>query len=501
MEHKFSENYNESAFPVSDKGSLVIPIPKGELDLFERPWKIGKIWSNPSEFWNAAGPKAELHPVSAEEGFLKPPTLAVVQTKYFPPQATLIALPENSPEEDNFMVLPGTKAITERQPDKEVVTEDSCIMDTKMDTGVKPKGPLLVAGEGRNSNHRRKRAAGKNRKLYLLCWMVFMCVPVSEGFPGAQPAADQKLKCFTCMDKDRCLKLMTISSTYDTPVYKRDLNQTFPGCSEISPPTPKSCAVCRDQLKITIICSDDVGGLELEDSDGGQILNISSVCAQPAADQKLKCFTCMDKDRCLKLMTIYGTYDTPVYKRDLNQTFPGCSEISPPTPKSCAVCRDQLMITIICSDDVGGLELEDSDGVQILNISSVCAQPAADQKLKCFTCMDKDRCLKLMTISSTYDTPVYKRDLNQTFPGCSEISPPTPKSCAVCRDQLKITIICSDDVGGLELEDSDGGQILNISSVCVQQQTRGYVGLILSAVVFLIVVTALVIRCWQKKQD
>lgn len=122
-----------------------MPIPKGELDIFECPEKAEKIWSHPSVFGYAAGPKAESHPVSAEKVFLQPSTLDVVKKNHCPPQAP----PENDPEDDKVNILPGTTAITEEQPGVEV-GEDSCFMDTKMDTG----GPPLVPGEGSNSNRK-----------------------------------------------------------------------------------------------------------------------------------------------------------------------------------------------------------------------------------------------------------------------------------------------------------------------------------------------------------
>lgn len=77
----------------------------------------------------------------------------------------------------------------------------------------------------------------------------------------------------------------------------------------------------------------------------------------------------MDMDSCPKLMKIFDTNDTRLYERSPNQIFPGCSGISPPGPKNCTVCRGQSNITIICSEDVEGLEVEASDGKQILKIS------------------------------------------------------------------------------------------------------------------------------------
>ncbi|XP_031169702.1 uncharacterized protein LOC116060324 isoform X2 [Sander lucioperca] len=261
MKHKFSDHYNERALPVADEGIFGKPTPNEEVGLDIVTAMKAKIWSHP----NNAGPKAEGHPVSAEGGFSKPSTL-----NNFPPDT----LSKNSPQEET--VLPGRTAITEGQQDTEVAGEESCKMDTGKNP--KPKGPPLVPGKGRN--HCRKSAAGKYWKMYLLCWWS-LHVPVSNGFSGAQLAADHKVKCFTCMDKDRCLKLMTIyDSDHDIILYKRHLNQMFSGCSVISPTGPKSCDVCIHQFKIIILCPEDVGKLDVEASNGEQIINISSVCDQ-----------------------------------------------------------------------------------------------------------------------------------------------------------------------------------------------------------------------------
>ncbi|XP_078107934.1 uncharacterized protein LOC144518927 [Sander vitreus] len=234
MKHKFSDHYNERALPVADEDIFGKPTPNEEVGLDIVTAKA-KIWSHP----NNAGPKAEGHPVSAEGGFSKPSS-------------------KNSPQEGT--VLPGTTAITEGQQDTEVAGEESCKMDN-------PKGPPLVPGKGRN--HHRKRSAGKYWKMYLLCWWS-LHVPVSNGF---------SVKCFTCMDKDRCLKLMTIyDSDHDIILYQGDLNQMFSGCSVISLTGPKSCDVCIHQFRIIILCPEDVGKLDVEASNGQQIINISSVC-------------------------------------------------------------------------------------------------------------------------------------------------------------------------------------------------------------------------------
>lgn len=85
-----------------------------------------------------------------------------------------------------------------------------------------------------------------------------------------------------------------------------------------------------------------------------------------------KCFTCVDKDRCPKLMTIYSNDDHCLYKGAVNQKFPECCGISPPTPNSCVVCRDRNNITIVCSEEVRRVEVEDSNGEHILNVSPGC---------------------------------------------------------------------------------------------------------------------------------
>ncbi|XP_076594306.1 uncharacterized protein LOC143325236 [Chaetodon auriga] len=269
MQHKFSDEYSERTLPVVDKGSFVIPIPKEEQDIFESPKMSEKIWSQPSS-GRAAGPKVESLTVCAWEQFSTPSTVAVGQNNNFLSQ-TASTLSENNPEEDADRVLPRAAASAEEKPDVGVAEEDSCI---KMDPGGNPekqRGSPVDPGEVRNRTHHRKRAAGKNRKLYLLCLMVFI-VPVSEAMAG--------VKCFTCKDKGRCPKLITIYDTDDHCLYKGAVNQTFPRCCEIPPPTPMTCTVCHDHSNINIICSEDVRKVEVEDSDGKHITNISPVCAQ-----------------------------------------------------------------------------------------------------------------------------------------------------------------------------------------------------------------------------
>ncbi|XP_067456918.1 uncharacterized protein [Thunnus thynnus] len=268
MRHKFSD---KNALPVGGKGSSVIPIPTSELqDIYESTEMVGKIRPHPSEF----GPlevlsrmgltEPESYPAAAEEGFLKLSTPA--QMNDFTPQATLS---ESSQEEEAVSALPGTTAITEAEA--VVGVDESYTMCNEVDTEgnpAKPKGPPLVPGQGRNRNYRRKRAAAKKWKCYLLCLMTFMNIPFCKGKAA--------LKCFSCMDKDRCPKLVNIFESDDTRLYHRN-KQPFPGCSGISAPSSKMCDVCSVESNITIICSGDVGKLEVEDSDGAQIKNTPAV--------------------------------------------------------------------------------------------------------------------------------------------------------------------------------------------------------------------------------
>ncbi|XP_033181479.1 uncharacterized protein LOC113136250 [Mastacembelus armatus] len=93
--------------------------------------------------------------------------------------------------------------------------------------------------------------------------------------------------------------------------------------------------------------------------------------AKPAGDQKLQCHTCMDKNRCPDLMSIYASDDTLVYNRSLDQPLPGCCASFSSTAKRCAVCNVQSNITIICPEAIRKFDVE-ANGVTILNISPGC---------------------------------------------------------------------------------------------------------------------------------
>ncbi|KAE8289252.1 Persulfide dioxygenase ETHE1, mitochondrial [Larimichthys crocea] len=262
----------------ADKGSFVIPIPKGELDDYEHPKKPAKISLPPMIFEEpAAAPKEESHPVTHEKGFFKPSTVAVAQKNNFPPHGAKISRPDNNPEEEVVKLSEAkTTTVSKEEPVKEVVG-DGCIIDINMDTrGTrdKTKGPPLVTGKRMSSEHRKKRAAGKNRKMYLLCLVLFMCAPVSEGSPaGARLAADQNFKCFVCMDKDRCPNLTHVFVD-ESLAYDRKANSTIQSCCGFTP-TNNMTDVCRNQSDIIIICPEGARKVEAEDI---KQLTISAAC-------------------------------------------------------------------------------------------------------------------------------------------------------------------------------------------------------------------------------
>nr|XP_046255310.1 uncharacterized protein LOC124064690 isoform X2 [Scatophagus argus] len=257
MEHKFSDNYTERGLIPADKSSFVTPIPKKELDNTELPEQ--KMWSHPSGFEHA-----DSHSLKAGE--------VVV-----PENNTPAAPSENNPEEETAEIIPSSTVIAQEESDAEDRGGDNNIIDTERDTGgktEKPDGPRLVPLVGRNSRHHRKRA-GRMRKFYLLCWMLF-------SVPGA--GGSHEVKYFTCVDKDRCHNLMTIYGHSDTTLYQRALDQAFPGCCKISPPAPPTCTVCCDlNNAITITCPEGVTPMEVEDSDG-EVLKLVSI-PKPGAQQ------------------------------------------------------------------------------------------------------------------------------------------------------------------------------------------------------------------------
>ena len=72
------------------------------------------------------------------------------------------------------------------------------------------------------------------------------------------------------------------------------------------------------------------------------------------------------------MFSIYDHNDTQLYTKEPNQTLQECSAISSPAPQTCTVCRFQANTIIVCSEDVGKLEVEASNGLLIVNISPGC---------------------------------------------------------------------------------------------------------------------------------
>lgn len=104
------------------------------------------------------------------------------------------------------------------------------------------------------------------------------------------------------MDKDRCPKLSNIYDSGNTFLYGATFNQTFPGCSGVTPPGEKKCVVCDDQNNLKIICSEDVGRLEVEHSDGGTIEDISPNCTYYMFDLMiLRCFCTFSGQKIFKV--------------------------------------------------------------------------------------------------------------------------------------------------------------------------------------------------------
>ncbi|CAB1452772.1 unnamed protein product [Pleuronectes platessa] len=122
-------------------------------------------------------------------------------------------------------------------------------------------------------------------------WALIIIVLVSEVF-AVTPPGQEKIQCFTCMDKELCSKLWVIYGKNDTKLYEGD-DQAFPECSGISSPTPVNCSVCHVQTNISIICSGVVGELEVESSGGAQISDISSGCSFKFPDEHQHPHSCV----------------------------------------------------------------------------------------------------------------------------------------------------------------------------------------------------------------
>lgn len=76
----------------------------------------------------------------------------------------------------------------------------------------------------------------------------------------------------------------------------------------------------------------------------------------------VKNYTCIDPDRCGKIMTVYGRDDAILYEREENDTIPKCFGMSSPPPGKCTVCNAKNITAIVCNEAVP-IEAEDNDGL------------------------------------------------------------------------------------------------------------------------------------------
>uniref|UniRef100_UPI0037E8A536 uncharacterized protein isoform X2 n=1 Tax=Semicossyphus pulcher TaxID=241346 RepID=UPI0037E8A536 len=257
LKHKFMESYSEIALPVVETGSRVKPIPKVKLDVTEDTL-MGKLLSKPPP---------------AETNVSNPSNQAEIEINTSK-QASPMVLREKSLGKETVKVSTSVTAILDGKPDEEVDCGNSNKMEPKMNarrSPTKPRGPPRVPPKRRHGRKPVKRAAGMNKKWYLLFLMAVNHLPVSEGSPAP-------VKCFSCMDPKRCPNLTTIYTKEDHPLYSRPANESFSACSNRSIPAGNNtCDVCNNTTLLIILCPEDVGRLEVEDNSGAQIENISSV--------------------------------------------------------------------------------------------------------------------------------------------------------------------------------------------------------------------------------
>ncbi|CAK6964268.1 uncharacterized protein LOC121891811 isoform X3 [Scomber scombrus] len=259
MKHKFNDT---SALSVGHKGSSVIPIAdREEKAVFGCPEMGGKIWQHPSKLWllDACHKEQEPYFVTAEEREDLVKLYTLVQ------QASSQTLSENNPEEETSSNQPGTAAITEAS----VGGGESCTTHSEMNSkGNKRKGRPLVPGEMKNRIRIRKRAAPKKWKWCFPFLIMFTVATVCDSLDG--------VKCFSCMDKEKCPKLSHIYNSDDNILYNRRPKEPFPICYGVPTLSPKNCTVCYVKAIIYIICSGDPGKLDVE-GEGAHINNITSL--------------------------------------------------------------------------------------------------------------------------------------------------------------------------------------------------------------------------------
>lgn len=83
---------------------------------------------------------------------------------------------------------------------------------------------------------------------------------------------------------------------------------------------------------------------------------------------KVKYYTCIDSDRCGKIMTVYGGGDATLYQRKVNDIIPNCFGMSSPPPGMCTVCNAKNITVIVCNE---ALPTEGEDNYDFLPLKEI----------------------------------------------------------------------------------------------------------------------------------
>ncbi|XP_021163984.2 uncharacterized protein LOC105939689 [Fundulus heteroclitus] len=116
-----------------------------------------------------------------------------------------------------------------------------------------------------------------------------------------------------------------------------------------------------------------LGLVDVCEASAGNPESTSGLKIDEASTEGSTCFTCMDKDRCPNLTTIYAKEDVLVYVRSTAEKLPKCSGALPIT-KNCSVCWSQSDVIIHCPKNISKFDVEDSNGSTISNIVKGCKQ-------------------------------------------------------------------------------------------------------------------------------
>ncbi|KAM4567509.1 uncharacterized protein V3H82_011772 isoform 2-T3 [Fundulus diaphanus] len=118
-----------------------------------------------------------------------------------------------------------------------------------------------------------------------------------------------------------------------------------------------------------------LGLVDVCEASAGNPESTSGLKIDEASTEGSTCFTCMDKDRCPNLITIYAKEDVLVYVRSTAE-IPKCSG-TPPITKNCSVCWFQSDVIIHCPKNISKFDVEDSNGSTISNIVKGCTARVA----------------------------------------------------------------------------------------------------------------------------